>query len=67
MKLGITLIAWASIVTILSSVCLGITLFTWYNESPLTTTGFWLGLWLVIGGLPLYLGIKKVKHESQTR
>jgi len=65
MKLGIILITWASIVTILSSVCLGITLITWYNESLLTTLGFWAGLWLAIGGLPLYLGIKKVKRESQ--
>ena len=67
MKLGITLIVWASIVTILNGVCLGITLFTWYGESLLTTASFWLGLWLVIGGLPLYFGIKKVKRESQTR
>lgn len=66
MKISVILIFWSAIIAILSAIGFGITLITWYNEDLWATAGFWIGLWLVIGGIPLYFGIKKVRHESQT-
>ena len=66
MKLGVALIIWSSIIAMLSATCFGITLITWYNEDLWIKAGWWMGFWLILGGLPLYFGIKKAKHESQT-
>ena len=65
MKLGIALIIWGGIIGLLCAFAAGIMFITTWKDIPLVA-GFWTGLWLVIGGLPLYFGIRKTKHESQT-
>lgn len=65
MKLGIALIVWGSITGLLCAFATGIMFITTWKDIPLVA-GFWTGLWLVIGGIPLYFGIRRLKHESQT-
>ena len=66
MKLGIALITWGSITGLLCAFATGIMFITTWKDISLIV-GFWTGLWLVIGGIPLYFGIKRLKHESQTQ
>ena len=63
MKLGIALIIWGSATGLLCAFIAGIMFVTTWKDIPLVA-GFWTGFWLVIGGIPLYLGIRRAKHES---
>lgn len=67
MKLGITLIIWTIVMTMLSSTCFGITIITWSDVEILIKAGWWLGLWFVLGGLPLYFGIKRLISMRASR
>ena len=64
MKLGIALITWSSIIGLFCAFAAGIMFVTTWKDIPLVA-GFWIGLWLIVGGIPLYFGIRKAKHESQ--
>ena len=66
MKLGITLIIWALGTTWLCGTAFGITIIAWSDVDIWVKAGFWTGFWLVIGGLPLYFGIRKAKREKPT-
>ena len=63
MKLGIALIIWGGIIGLLCAFAAGIMFITTWKDIPLVT-GFWIGFWIVIGGIPLYFGIRRLKHES---
>ena len=65
MKLSIVLIIWGSIIGLLCAFAAGIMFITTWKDISLVV-GFWIGSWLVIGGVPLYFGIRRAKHESQT-
>jgi len=65
MKLNIALIAWGSITGLFCAFAAGIMFITTWKDVSLVA-GFWTGLWLIIGGIPLYFGIRRVKRESQT-
>ena len=65
MKLSIILIVWAVITAMLIGTCFGITLITWGDVDIVIITGWWIGLWLVFGGLPLYFGTKQLLAKRQ--
>ena len=65
MKLGIALIIWSSVIGLLCAFIAGIMFITTWKDIPLVA-GFWIGLWFVVGGIPLYFGVRKIKHENQT-
>ena len=52
-----------SAVQIIRTTDLNINTGTW-QDIPLVT-GFWTGLWLVVGGIPLYFGIRRLRRENQ--
>ena len=64
MKLGIALITWGSTIGLLCAFAAGIMFVTTWQDIPLVT-GFWTGLWLVVGGIPLYFGIRRLRRENQ--
>ncbi len=65
MKLGIGLVVWGVATALLFAFRLGV----WYYVSSFGTgnfaseAGFVVGLWLVIGGIPLFLGIRRIRKQ----
>lgn len=64
MKLGIGLIVWGVATALYWAFRLGIWYVAFFGTGDfLLDACFFTGIWLVVGGVPLFLGIRRIKKQ----